>query len=54
MHQDLRNFVAQWLRVAAVAVLPVAFAAFVTIPWNLQSTPGAGAAQVESGVRHMT
>ena len=54
MHQDLKNFVAQWLRVAVMALVPVVSTAFVTIPWNLENTPGAQAARDTAGERHMT
>jgi hypothetical protein len=54
MQQDLKNFVAQWLRVALMALLPVVFTAFVTIPWNLQDASAAQVARGASGERHMT
>lgn len=54
MQQDLKNFVAQWFRIAVMAFLPVAFTAFVTIPGNLQDAPAHQAAQGASGERHMT
>lgn len=54
MQQDLRNFIAQWLRTAAMALVPVVLTAFVTIPWNLQSMPGDQPVRVASAERHMT
>jgi hypothetical protein len=54
MHQELSRFAAQWLRVAAIALLPVIATAFVTIPWNLGGHPGERASVAAAGDRHMT
>ncbi|HKB54826.1 MAG TPA: hypothetical protein VKD22_12585 [Ramlibacter sp.] len=39
MDQHLRAFIAQWLRVVAMALVPVALTAFISIPLNLGGDP---------------
>jgi hypothetical protein len=54
MHQEIRSFACQWMRIALAALVPVVLTAFVTIPLNLGRIPGDHAAQTASGERHMT
>jgi hypothetical protein len=54
MDQDIRNFTAQWLRVALAALVPVVVTAFVSIPFNLGTIPGEQAVRLAAGERHMT
>lgn len=54
MQQELKNFVARWMRTAVMAFLPVAFTAFVTIQWNLQKVPDGQPLRTAAGDRHMT
>jgi hypothetical protein len=44
MNPDLKRFVAQWLRVAAMACVPVVFVAFAGVPMALERHPGEPAA----------
>ena len=53
MDQHLRTFLAQWLRVVAVALVPVALTAFVSIPLNLGGDPTDHAQRPAAG-GHMT
>jgi hypothetical protein len=40
MHQDLRNFVNLYLRVVVMSLIPIAFTAFLCIPYSLGGHPG--------------
>ena len=40
MNADLKAFVAQWMRVALMALVPVVFTAFVSMPFTLGQHPG--------------
>ena len=52
MDQHLRAFIAQFLRVVAVALVPVALTAFVSIPINLGGDPTDHVERTAAG--HMT
>lgn len=56
MHEDLKDFAATWLRVAAAALVPVLFAAFVSLPHALGRHPGEAhaAAEAPGPSDHMT
>lgn len=54
MNIDLKNFVAQWLRVATMALVPVVFTAFAGIPLALERHPGAPLAMEDVTARHLT
>ncbi len=40
MDADLKTFVRQWLRIAAMAIAPVVMTAFAAIPYSLGGHPG--------------
>jgi hypothetical protein len=52
MNTDLKSFVFQWLRIVLMALMPVAFTAFVTMPYTMGGHPGE--VRVEPLNRHMT
>ena len=52
MNPDLKAFALQWLRIALMTLMPVVFAAFVTMPYTMGGHPGEARAQ-QSNV-HMT
>jgi hypothetical protein len=54
MNQDLQSFAAQWVRIAVMALVPVVFTAFISIPMSLGGHPGEGQVRVVSGDGHMT
>lgn len=54
MDQDLKAFALQWLRVAAMTLVPVVFVAFVSIPYSLGGDPGDAVVRVAPAERHMT
>ena len=54
MDADLRNFAVQWLRVAAVALLPVVLVAFACVPLALERRPGEPVVGSERFQGHMT
>lgn len=54
MDKALRDFAVQWLRVAAMAMLPVVFAAFTTIPYSLGGHPGELSARAADTNAHMS
>jgi len=54
MDQDLKNFAAQWLRVAAMALVPVLVATFIGVPMALERHPGEAQIASERVHWHMT
>jgi len=54
MNQDLKAFAMQWLRVAAMTLVPVVFVAFVSIPYTLGGHPGDAVVRVAPADGHMT
>ena len=54
MDRDLKNFCVQWTRVAVMALAPVVFAAFATIPYSLGGHPGEQVARTVPLDTHMT
>ncbi len=40
MNIDLKAFIFQWLRIALMTLMPVAFTAFVTMPYTMGGHPG--------------
>lgn len=56
MNEDLRQFATTWLRVAAAALAPVLFAAFVALRPALGRHPGevCAAPACHAAPRHMT
>ncbi len=40
MNTDLKAFVFQWLRIALMTLMPVAFTAFATMPYTMGGHPG--------------
>lgn len=54
MDKDLVCFCRQWLRVVVMTLVPVAFTAFTTIPFNLGGHPGEVAAHQMTGERHFS
>ncbi|HET7525319.1 MAG TPA: hypothetical protein VFK10_05185 [Burkholderiaceae bacterium] len=54
MDADLKDFAVQWLRVAAMGILPVILTAFVSIPLALERHPGETVVSAERIQRHMT
>lgn len=53
MHTDLHRFVSRLVGTIALALAPVVFTAFVSIPLNLNGHPGE-MAQVDAPPKHMT
>lgn len=53
MQADLRQFIARLIGTIALALVPVVFTAFVTMPLSLSRHPGE-ATQLDSPARHMT
>ena len=54
MDADLKDFAAQWLRVALMALVPVVITAFVSMPLSLERHPGEGIAASNLTSQHMT
>lgn len=54
MDQDLKDFAAQWLRVVAMALVPVVVAAFIGVPMALERHPGETRMANERAHWHMT
>lgn len=54
MDAHLKAFAIQWLRVVAMALVPVVLAAFVGIPFALGGHPGEASVRAEHADRHMT
>lgn len=54
MNPDLTCFAIQWLRVALMALAPVLFAAFVSLPMTLGAHPGETMARTVPSSGHMT
>ena len=54
MNKDLKAFVLQWARVAAMTLATVVFLAFTSIPYSLGGHPGEVVAADVRGDRHMT
>lgn len=54
MHADLKNFVAAYLRIVLIALVPIVLVAFLTIPYSLGGHPGEPLAQASNAPRHMT
>jgi hypothetical protein len=53
MHADLRQFLSRFIGTIVLALAPVVFTAFVSMPWSLNRHPGE-LAQVNAPPRHMT
>lgn len=53
MPAELRSFLATWLTAVLFTLMPVAFTAFVAIPYSLGHHPGEPAAP-DAPLRHMT
>jgi hypothetical protein len=54
MNTDLRTFVVAYLRVVAMALIPMAATAFLSIPYSLGGMPGDPPSTVQDSNRHMT
>lgn len=54
MHTDLREFLSRWIGTMAMAVMPVVFVAFVSLPMNLHRHPGEAVANSFAPSAHMT
>lgn len=54
MNPDLRQFIAQWLRTALMAGIPVILTAFLSIPLSLGAHPGDPGASGRDAPTHMT
>jgi len=54
MQQDLKNFLAQYLRVVLLALLPVVLTSFLAIPFVLGGHPGEPLARSGPSDLHMT
>ena len=54
MDKDLACFWRHWLRIVVMALVPVVFTAFVTIPFNLGGNPGERAHAQAPGERHVS
>lgn len=53
MHADLHPFLSRLVGTILLALAPVVFTAFVSMPWSLNRHPGE-LAQVDAPPRHMT
>lgn len=53
MDTDLHHFIARFIGTVALAVAPVVFTAFVTLPLALNRHPGE-VAQIDAPLQHMT
>ena len=53
MNTDLHHFIARFIGTVLLALAPVVFTAFVSMPLNLNRHPGE-MAQVDAPPRHMT
>jgi uncharacterized membrane protein (DUF4010 family) len=55
MHPELHRFLARLVGVALMALMPLAFIAFVSMPFNLSRHPGEAAPHVTAPLmQHMT
>ena len=54
MDQNLKDFAAQWLRVVAMALVPVVLVTFVFVPMALERHPGEAQIASERVYWHMT
>lgn len=54
MNADLKNFVASYLRIVLVTLMPVAMVAFLSIPYSLGGHPGEPTAAVNYSDPHRT
>lgn len=53
MQADLHQFLARFIGTIALALVPVVFTAFVSMPLSLSRHPGE-ASQLDTAARHMT
>jgi hypothetical protein len=53
MHPDLHHFLSRLVGTILLALAPVVFTAFVSMPWTLSRHPGE-LVQVDAPPRHMT
>jgi hypothetical protein len=54
MNTDLKAFIASYLRVVLMALLPLALTAFLSIPYTLGGHPGESIAKGSTTDQHMT
>ena len=54
VNRDLRDFAAQWLRVAAMALVPVVLTAFMCVPMAIERHPGEAPLTNDRYQGHMT
>jgi len=54
MNADLKEFVVSYLRVVAMALMPLAITAFLTMPYILGAHPGEPVQRVDQIDAHMT
>jgi len=54
MHQDLKNFLAKYLRVVLLSFLPVVITSFLSIPYVLGGHPGEPLVRSGPSDLHMT
>jgi hypothetical protein len=54
MNADLKRFVVSYLRVVAMALMPLAVTAFLTMPYILGGHPGEPPTRVDQTAVHMS
>lgn len=54
MHTDLRQFLSRLVGTIVLALVPVVFTAFVSMPLSLNRHPGEVAQAQDAPARHMT
>jgi len=54
MNKDIRDFAMQWLRVAAMTLVPVVLTVFICVPMAIERHPGEAPFAKSSNQWHMT
>jgi hypothetical protein len=54
MNADLKNFMAAYLRIVLMTLMPIALVAFLSIPYSLGGHPGEPTAAANGSDLHMT
>lgn len=54
MHHDLKSFIRKYLCVVCCALLPVIAVSFLSLPFNLDGTPGPAGDAVAARNYHLT
>jgi hypothetical protein len=54
MNTDLKSFIASYLRIVLIALVPIALTAFLSIPYSLGGHPGDPVVTATFSSQHMT